>query len=74
MRRVIVHVDRLVLRGVPAEQRHAIAEGLQRELRRVFTEIGLVERNSVRKEAEAIPRFASLAAIGGQRSSPLIYE
>jgi hypothetical protein len=32
MRRVIVHIDRLVLRGVSATDRTAVAESLTREL------------------------------------------
>ena len=36
MKRVVVHIDRLVLKGFRAEERHAIAAGLQQELGRVF--------------------------------------
>ena len=36
MRRVVVHIDRLVLNGFRREDRHAIATGLQQELGRVF--------------------------------------
>jgi hypothetical protein len=36
MKRVIVHIDRLVLNGFPRADRHAIAEGLREELGRVF--------------------------------------
>jgi hypothetical protein len=36
MKRVVVHIDRLVLRGVRQEDRHAVAAGLQQELQRVF--------------------------------------
>ena len=36
MKRVIVHIDRLVLNGFPQDDRHAIAEGLRAELGRVF--------------------------------------
>ena len=32
MKRVVVHIDRLVLRGFRPEDRHAIAAGLQQEL------------------------------------------
>jgi hypothetical protein len=38
MKRVIVHIDRLVLNGFPREHRHAIAEGLREELGRVFAD------------------------------------
>ena len=38
MKRVIVHIDRLVLKGFRPEDRHAIAAGLQQELGRVFAD------------------------------------
>ena len=38
MKRVVVHIERLVLKGFRPEDRHAIAEGLQQELGRVFAE------------------------------------
>ena len=38
MKRVVVHIDRLVLKGFRHEDRHAIAVGLQQELRRVFAD------------------------------------
>lgn len=36
MKRVIVHIDSLVLKGYKHEDRHAIAEGLQQELTQLF--------------------------------------
>lgn len=36
MSRVVVHIDRLVLQGFRAHDRHQIAAGLQQELGRVF--------------------------------------
>ena len=36
MKRVVVHIDRLVLKGFRHEDRHAIAMGLQEELSRVL--------------------------------------
>lgn len=36
MRRVILHIDSLVLKGFRHEDRHGIAEGLQQELTRLF--------------------------------------
>ena len=38
MKRVVVHIDRLVLKGFHPEDRHAIAVGLQQELGRVFAD------------------------------------
>ncbi len=38
MKRVVVHIDRLVLKGFRHEDRHAIAAGLQQELGRVFAD------------------------------------
>jgi len=36
MRRVVIHIDRLVLNGFRFEDRHAIAAGLQQELSRLL--------------------------------------
>jgi hypothetical protein len=44
MKRVIVHIDRLVLKGFRPEDRHAIAEGLREELGRQLAEPGVAER------------------------------
>ena len=38
MKRVIVHIDSLVLKGFNHEDRHAIAAGLQRELTQLFAQ------------------------------------
>ena len=38
MKRVVVHIDRLVLKGFRHEERHAIAAGLRQELGRVFAD------------------------------------
>ena len=38
MKRIVIHIDRLVLKGFRPEDRHAIAAGLQLELGRVFAE------------------------------------
>ena len=35
-RRIVIHIDELVLRGFRPEDRHAIAEGLQAELARLY--------------------------------------
>lgn len=38
MKRVVVHIDRLVLKDFRHEDRHAIAAGLEQELGRVFAD------------------------------------
>ena len=38
MKRVVVHIDRLVLKGFRHEDRHAVAAGLRQELENVFAE------------------------------------
>jgi hypothetical protein len=37
MTRVIIHIDRLVLKGFRPEDRYAVAQGLQAELERVLS-------------------------------------
>ena len=44
MRRVIVTIDRLTLKGVRYEDRHAIAQGLQEQLALLFAEPIMAER------------------------------
>ena len=44
MRRVIVSIDRLALKGFRYEDRHAIAQGLQEQLTALFSEPGMAER------------------------------
>ena len=39
MKRVIVHIDSLVLKGFQHEDRHAIAAGLQQELSLLFADL-----------------------------------
>lgn len=38
MKRVVLHIDSLVLKGFRHEDRHAIAAGLEQELGRVFAD------------------------------------
>lgn len=44
VRRVIVTIDRLTLKGVRYEDRHAVAQGLQEQLTALFAEPGMAER------------------------------
>jgi len=38
MKRVTLHIDRLVLRGFRREDRHGVADGLQQELARMLSD------------------------------------
>jgi hypothetical protein len=53
-RRVVVHIDSLVLNGVPYEDRHAVAQGLQEQLTQLFSQPGVAHRLS---ETRSIPRL-----------------
>jgi len=44
VKRIVVHIDSLVLRGFRHEDRHAIAAGLQAELTRLFAEPSTASR------------------------------
>jgi len=44
MKRIVVHIDRLVLRGVRHEERHAVAAGLKGELSRWLAGAGAGDR------------------------------
>lgn len=43
MKRVVIHIDRLVLNGFRFEDRHTIAAGLQQELSRLLVDRQTVE-------------------------------
>ena len=47
MKRVVLHIDRLVLEGFRNEDRHAIAEGLQQELTRQFSDPQVTQQLTV---------------------------
>jgi len=53
-RRVVVNIDSLVLNGVRYEDRHAVAQGLQEQLTRLFSQPGVAHRLS---ETGSIPRL-----------------
>lgn len=44
MRRVVVTIDRLVLKGFRFEDRHAIAQGLQEQLTQLLAEPGMAQQ------------------------------
>ncbi|MBS0179709.1 MAG: hypothetical protein JSR20_13215 [Nitrospira sp.] len=44
MKRIVVHIDRLVLRNFRVEDRHAIAQGLQAQLAQWLAQPGVAAR------------------------------
>ncbi len=54
MNRVIVHIDRLVLRGFAAAERDRIAAGLRQELGRVFADGAALARWRAMGDAPAL--------------------
>ena len=67
MKRVVVHIDRLVLKGFRPEDRHAIAAGLQQELGRVFADREAV---SLLSAIGDVPRLLVGGVPIGQGSMP----
>jgi hypothetical protein len=55
MKRVLVHIDRLVLKGFGQQDRHAIALGLQEELGRVFGDRDCVQHLSTVGDTARLP-------------------
>ncbi len=55
MKRVVVHIDRLMLKGFRPEDRHAIASGLQEELGRVFGDRAAVPPLSTARDSSRPP-------------------
>ena len=81
MKRLIVHIDRLVLKGFRHEDRYALAEGLQQELSRLLAEPGvarhLVSRgDSAQLEAGGVrvPPGARPSGIGAQAARDIAEE
>ncbi|MBP1150560.1 MULTISPECIES: hypothetical protein [unclassified Methylocaldum] len=55
MKRVVVHIDRLVLKGFRHEDRHAVAAGLHAELTRLLADPVTVERLANIGNATRVP-------------------
>ena len=68
MKRVILHIDSLVLKGFRHEDRHGIAEGLQQELTRLFTEPQAIQQLTANGDVSRL-RVGSIQI--GQSSRPL---
>lgn len=54
MKRVIVHIDSLVLRGFNHEDRHAIAAGLQQELSQLFADPHAAQQLTVKGDVSRL--------------------
>ncbi|VTU35480.1 hypothetical protein [Variovorax sp. PBL-E5] len=62
MTKVVLHIDRLVLRGVPAAERDAVVAGLKAALAREFALPGVAERLASTGHRDAVrARFAAPA-------------
>jgi hypothetical protein len=67
MKRVIVNIDSLVLKGFRHEDRHAIATALQDEIRRVFTAPESAQRV---RQIGNVPRMRIGDVIVGANAKP----
>ncbi len=67
MKRVVVTIDRLVLKGFRYEDRHAIAQGLQEQLAQLLSEPGMAER--IRSVGD-LPRLKVAAIVAPQECLP----
>jgi hypothetical protein len=63
MTRVVVHIDGLVLKGFPQQDRHALAEGLQQELGRLFADPATAQKLAARGDVRQL-------MVSGVRVSP----
>ncbi len=71
MRRIVVHIDRLVLRGVEPAQAEAVSQGLRNEMRSLLGGAGALDvlsgydkAHAVRCQAVNLPPNASISTIG----------
>ena len=67
MKHVVVHIDRLVLKGFRPEDRHAIAVGLELELGRVFADRDAVTHLGAMRD---VSRLQVGGVLVGQGSTP----
>lgn len=67
MKRVVVHIEHLVLKGFCPEDRHAIATGLEQELGRVFADRDAVSLLSAMGD---VPRLQVGAVLMEKGSGP----
>ena len=68
MKRVVLHIDSLVLKGFRHEDRHGIAEGLQQELTRLFADPQAAQQLTANGDVSRL-RVGSIRI--GQGSKPL---
>lgn len=66
MKRVIVHIDSLVLRGFNHAERHAIAAGLQQELARLFADPHATQQLTTRGDVSRL-RVGSININSGSK-------
>lgn len=71
MRRIVLHIDRLVLRGIDRADAAGVAKGLQAELQALLAGEGAVAAlasqhalHAVRASTAHVPRDADAAAVG----------
>jgi hypothetical protein len=69
MKRVVVHIDELVLRGFHHEDRLAVAEGLRAELARHFAEPGAARDFAARGNLPRLEAGAIRIAPGARPST-----
>ena len=67
MKRIVVHIDRLVLKGIRPQDRHAFAAGLRQEMERQFAEPQLGPRLLALGDR---PRLQIGAVHGGAAPTP----
>jgi len=67
MKRIVLHIDSLILNGFRLEDRHGIAEGLQQELTRMFADPQAVQQLTANGDVSRL-RIGSIHI--GQNSKP----
>lgn len=67
MKRVVLHIDSLVLKGFRHEDRHGIAEGMQQELARLFADPQAAQQLAAKGD---VPRLRVGSVPIGQNAKP----
>jgi hypothetical protein len=75
MTRLVLHIDRLQLRGIPPEQREAVVAALRDELGRAFAEPGVAEQWAARGDRDRVglrlPQTGEPATLGREAARQL---
>jgi hypothetical protein len=69
MKRIVLHIDSLALKGFRAADRQAVAHGIREQLARSLAEPGALDRLSRHRSIAALPALNTRTAAGAKPQS-----